>query len=91
MLSLRRGDATAHVCMDAINQESMKSYFDLLKSVFDEFNFHEHPAQVYNMDETGIPLDPKPPKVVARKGQKKVRSRTSGNKVLVLTPFVLFR
>ena len=30
------------------------------------------------MDESGMPLEPRPPKVVARKGQKKVRYQTSG-------------
>ena len=32
------------------------------------------------MDETGVPLDPKPPKVVSLKGQKKTSHRTSGKK-----------
>ena len=32
------------------------------------------------MDETGMPLCPRPPKVIARKGQKKVCYRTSGLK-----------
>jgi len=38
------------------------------------------PGQIYNMDETGIPLDSRPPKVVAKYGEKKVRHRQSGNK-----------
>lgn len=79
-LSLRRGDATAHVRMDALSQETIDQYFTLLREVYEEHNFEANPAQIYNMDETGMPLDPRPPKVVARKGQKKVRSRTSGNK-----------
>ena len=32
------------------------------------------------MDESGMPLDHKPPLVVARKGAKKIHCRTSGNK-----------
>ena len=35
------------------------------------------------MDDTGVPLEPRPPKVVARKGQKKVRYRTSGQKAQI--------
>ena len=38
------------------------------------------PLQVYNMDETGMLIDHRPPNVVARKGQKKVRYRSAGNK-----------
>ena len=54
------------------------------------------------MDETGVPLEPRPPKVVTRKGQKKVRYRTSGQKAQItvlgcasaagqtLPPFIIF-
>ena len=35
---------------------------------------------LYNVDETSMRLDHRPPKVVTKKGQKKVRSGTSGNK-----------
>lgn len=35
---------------------------------------------IYNMDESGMPLDHRPPRIVAKKGQRKVRYRTSGNK-----------
>jgi hypothetical protein len=66
--------------MDALSQETIDQYFTLLREVYEEHGFEATPAQIYNMDETGMPLDPRPPKVVARKGQKKVRSRTSGNK-----------
>ena len=79
-LSLRSGDSTAHVRMDAINDENLRAYYDLLKSVYDEHEFDSHPEAIYNMDETGVPLEPRPPKVVAEKGAKKVRYRTSGQK-----------
>ena len=38
------------------------------------------PNRIYNMDESGMPLDHKLPKVVARKGTRKVHCHTSGNK-----------
>lgn len=79
-LRLRSGDSTAHVRMNAINAENMRSYYDLLKSVYVEHGFDSHPEAIYNMDETGVPLEPRPPKVVAAKGTKKVRYRTSGRK-----------
>ena len=101
-LSLRSGDSTGYVRMNAMNRENLKHYFDLLKSVLEENNLMNHPEQIYNMDETGIPLNPKPPKVVALRGQKKVRYQCSGAKsqitVLgcssgtghVIPPFVIF-
>ena len=80
MLRLRAGDSTAGVRMDAINAENIHAYLDLLRSVYDEFEFHDHPEQIYDMDETGVPLEPRPPKIVVAKRQKKIRCCTSGQK-----------
>ena len=79
-IRLRSGDSTAGIRLDAVNPENLNNYFDQLKQIYDEFNFEEHPEAIYNMDETGVPLEPRPPKVVAAKGQKKVRYQTSGKK-----------
>ena len=101
-LSLRRGDATAGIRLDAVNTENIRSYFDLLRNVYDEFGFDNHPEAIYNMDETGVPLQPCPPKIVAMKGQKKVRYQTSGQKSQItvaacgsatgqaIPPFIIF-
>ena len=79
-LSLRRGDATCHLRLSAINEETLNHYFDMLEDVLKTHDLMDHPERIYNMDETGMPLDPPPPRIVAKKGQKKVRSRTSGRK-----------
>ena len=52
-MTLRAGDPTAGVRMDAINDENMRKYFDLLEEVYDELDFRNHPERIYNMDETG--------------------------------------
>ena len=64
--------------MDMVNSENMKAYFEELQKFFDEYNFHNHPEVIYNMDETGVLLDPCPPKIIAAEGQEKVRYCTSG-------------
>ena len=101
-LSLRSGDATGHVRMKATTRENLTHYFDLLNKCLEEHDFKDHPERIYNMDESGIPLDPKPPKVLAVKGQKKVRYRCSGNKSQItvlgccsgtgqaMPPFIIF-
>ena len=71
MLSLRSGDSTARVRMDAMNVENMKEYFDLLREVYDEYESNSHPECINNMDEMEVPLQPRPPKVIAKRGQKK--------------------
>ena len=101
-LSLQSGDFTAGIRMDAINEENFTNYFDQLKDIFDKGDFWNHLEAIYNMDETGVPLEPRPPKVVARKGQKKVRYQTSGQKQQItvigcasatgqcMPPFIIF-
>ena len=82
-LSLRYGDATGHVRMDAVTKENITNYFDLLKECLEEHDFASHPERIYNMDESGVPLDPKPPRVVTRKGQRKVRYRSKGQVTVI--------
>ena len=72
-LSLRRGDSTAHICMNSVNRESMESYFNLLEGTLSDNDLMNHQAQIYNVDESGMPLDAQPPNVIAKRGQKKVR------------------
>ena len=48
-LSLRTGDATGYVRMNAMNEENMTTYFDLLNSVLNDNNLKVHPEQIYNM------------------------------------------
>jgi len=69
--------------MDTINAEYINTYFDPLRSVYDEFGFDDHPDRIYNMDETEVPLEPRPPRVIAAKVQKKIRYHTSGQKAQI--------
>ena len=78
-LSLRKGDATTNVRMDCLNPDAMKQYFDLLKDGL-ENDLMDSPGQIYNVDETRMPLDHQPPKIVTKKSRKKVRCCTYGNK-----------
>ena len=79
-MSLRRGDGTAHICMDAINEETISHYFTLLQDVMQKNGKTNSPGQIYNVNESGVPLDPKAPNVVAKTGAKKVRYCSTGRK-----------
>lgn len=78
----------AGVHLDAMSEESMKTYFDLLRNVYDEFDFENHPEaiiQLWMKQAFHWNLDPPPPPKVtciAKRGQK-VRCRTSGQKVQI--------
>ena len=66
--------------MDCLNKETIPQYFELLKDMLSEHKLLNSPAQIYNVDETGMPLNHRAPRVVTKRGQKKVRCCTSGNK-----------
>ncbi|XP_065895961.1 uncharacterized protein [Dysidea avara] len=101
-LTLHKGDPIANIRMDCMNEETMTDYFDKLKYVLQKNKLMDSPSQIYNVDETRMPLDHRPPKIVTKRGQKKVRSRTSSNKSQVtviacvsatghvIPPFVIF-
>lgn len=66
--------------MDSVNPEAMSQYFDVLNDVLEECSLKTEPERIYNVDETVTPLDHRPPKIVTKRGHKKVRYRTAGNK-----------
>ena len=79
-LSLRRGDNTSNTRMDAINSETISQYFKLLKETLEQNKLMNLPQQIYNVNETGVPLDPKALSIVAATGSRKVRVRSTGKK-----------
>ena len=88
--------------MNCLNKKVIDDYFSLPKGVLKDNQLIDSPARIYNVNETGISLDSHAPKVVAKRSQKKVRYRTSGNKSQItvmacvnasgqcIPPFVIF-
>ena len=88
-LSLHKGDSFAVVREDASSYDVFKNYFDLLESVLTEHGLKDKPSQVYNCDESGMPLQHKIPKILSVKGTKKVCQVSSGNKTQITIPVQL--
>ena len=70
--------------MDSTNKTTTCAYYNLLEETLQKNDLSHSPAQIYNMDETGMPLDPRSPNVVAKRGKKKVRHRVSGKKEQIM-------
>lgn len=77
ILSLRTSDPLSRVRSNAVTAENMANYFALLKTTLDD---NHKPSRIYNMDESGMPLDHKQLKRVALKGMKKLHGQASGDK-----------
>ena len=82
-LSLRKDDGFSHARADNTKRDVFVSYFELLKATLIENDLLDKPAQIYNCDESGLPLDHKMPRVIAKREAKKIRLRTSGNKTQI--------
>jgi len=66
--------------MNAVTKEVIEGYYDLLEGTLQEHDLTNKPAQIYNVDESGMPLDHRPLNVVAKSGQRKVHYRVAGKK-----------
>ena len=100
-LSLRKSDSLAVARAVATTASTINHYYSVLRSTLEEHGIFNCASQIYNMDESGMPLDHKP-RVIARRGMKKVYCRTSGNKAqitiiacasaagIILPPMVIF-
>jgi hypothetical protein len=75
--------------MDAMKRETIDHYFMLLRETLtthglvdkpSQIPLMDKPSQIYNVDESGVPLNPRPPKIVTTKGRvtKKVRAGDCG-------------
>ncbi len=82
-LSLRKGDPFPQARVLMTTRTVFESYFELLQATLEQHDLFNSPAQLYNCDESGMPLERKTPKTIAIRGTKKVRQRSSGNKTQV--------
>ena len=72
-LSLRSADPLSFVRTTALTPEKLKSYFDLLETTLREKELLNKPNLIYNMDESGMPLDHKQLKRLAKEKEKPQR------------------
>ena len=53
------------------SEAALHSYFTLLKKIMEENKLMDKRAKIYNVDESGMPLDHCPPRVSTRKGKER--------------------
>ena len=77
---LRKPEGTSSVRHQCMSIHKVSKYFLALQQVFNKLGTHVMPTSIWNMDETGLQLDFKPPKIVAARGAKHLQFRTSGKR-----------
>lgn len=78
-LTLRTAACVSYARAVSSSPEILAMYCDLLEKTLMENKLDGKPTQIFNVDETGFPLDPAPPLVIARVGSKYVSQVTTGN------------
>ncbi len=73
----------ANIHFDSTRPEVIAEHFRLWEQVLNQHDLKDKPGQLYNMNESGRPISPNPPNVIAKRGQKKVRQCTSGKKTQI--------
>ena len=67
---LRTPETLTHSRIVGASPAQLEAYFDLLEKTISSYDLVEHPCLIFNLDESGFPLNPKSTKVIARKGEK---------------------
>ena len=77
-LSLRSASTLSAKAQDL---KCIKRYFDILEETLRENELMDMPTSIFNMDITGMPLDPKAPKTIHPCGKKGAHCTLSDTKV----------
>ena len=99
-MTLLTGESLSYVRAASTNHVVIDKYFDLLEDILSKNSLTS--SRIFNLDESGIPLQHCPGKRIAVRGQKHVNVVTSGNKMnitvlacvsasgFVMPPMVIF-
>ncbi|XP_071572273.1 uncharacterized protein [Temnothorax nylanderi] len=74
-------EETSPASVKDFNRTAVQSFFNLLQSVYNKYHFS--PNDIYNVDETGIIIEPKSSKVLSLRREKQVGCLSSSEKILV--------
>ena len=75
-LTLHRDDNLKHSRANALTRDVVNSYFDCLKVTLEQYNLVNAPRQLFNCDETFLPLNISCEKVVTRRNAKHVYAQS---------------
>ena len=82
-ITLRQAEPLSYARAVATNPQVVEKYFSLLEETMEANGLTRCPGQIFNCDETGMPLAHKPAKVVSLVGQKHPYAITSGEKAQI--------
>lgn len=103
-ISLRKPEGLSKARAMGLNKEAVNNFYDILNGVCIKLDLQDQPHIIYNVDESGFPMNNMPLKVVSEKGKSEVASLTSlerGENVtavvccsasgVFIPPFIIFK
>lgn len=103
-LSIKKPEALSMSRAMGLNRQTVGEFFNLLQRTLEENNLMERPEMIFNMDESGLPLNTKVSRVISEKGNRDVVAITNkerGENVTVVAccsasgvyipPFLIFK
>ena len=82
-LSLRTATPVSYARMVGSDPRIIAKYFNLLKHSLVDNRIRDKPSQIFNLHETGMPLNPSSPCVVTAHGTKNPSAIASGDKTQI--------
>ncbi len=79
-ITLRSSEKLSYIRFVASSPTILDRYYDLLQATLEDNSLADKACQIYNLDESGMPLDPTPLKIACAKGTKHAQAVTTGNK-----------
>ena len=80
---LRTAEPLSYARLITGNPDVLNYYYDLLENTLMENDLIDKPSQIFNTDETGLPLDPASLKVVVPSGNKHSQAVSTSDKAQV--------
>ena len=81
-ISLRITSSLSLARAKASDPAVISNYFDMLEDCMIKNDLLDKPAQIFNIDETGMPFNPASPRGICKRGVKTVPSISSGDTVV---------
>ncbi|KAJ4449228.1 hypothetical protein ANN_00625 [Periplaneta americana] len=76
-LSIKKPDALSMSRPMGLNRQTVGEFFNLFQRTLEENNLMERPEMIFNMDESGLPLNTKVSRVISEKGNRDVVAITN--------------
>ncbi|XP_060806689.1 uncharacterized protein LOC132903177 [Amyelois transitella] len=84
-ITLRKAEGVSIARTQSLNRTEVNAYFNTLSDLLEQYDLFDKPSKIFNMDESGLQLNPRPGIVLAQKGSKAVCSQTSTEKGETIT------